>query len=90
MKKQGLSQQKKCLLCVTKGSEEIEFATVFDCLRRTPNYEVIVAKVPSSGEQQLSTASDLKSSRECLLMQGLRIVSHTLMMVIVVLNIDSG
>ena len=41
-----ITGQKRCLVCVTNGTEDIEFATVVDCLRRTPNYEVTVAKVP--------------------------------------------
>ncbi|TNV73360.1 hypothetical protein FGO68_gene10949 [Halteria grandinella] len=72
---------RKCLLCVTNGSEEIETVTIHDTLKRASHIELTFAKVfeisaaKKEGASSLSVASDLKNELSCTLMQGLKIVT---------------
>lgn len=74
------TQNRRCLLCVTDGSEEIETVTIFDTIKRAPGLDLTVAKVfrPSGekgGAASLSSASDLKNELSVTLMHGLKIVT---------------
>jgi hypothetical protein len=66
------STKKRCLVCVTNGTEDIEIVTIVDTLRRTKHIDVTVAKVFSPEETHSPT--DIKNQLECRLMQGIRIV----------------
>mgnify|MGYP002480789990 CR=1 FL=1 len=72
MKKAGHTANKKCLICVTNGAEDLETVAITDTLRRSRHLDVTLAKVPSADE---GSPSDLKDGLECTLMQGIRIVS---------------
>ena len=63
---------KRCLVCVTNGSEDIETVSIIDTLRRSKHLDVIVAKVFSHDESQ--APSDIKNLLEIRLMQGIRMV----------------
>ncbi len=71
MKKGHTTTNKRCLVCVTNGSEDIETVSIIDTLRRS-NIDVTLAKVFTSEESQ--SPSDIKNMMECRLMQGTRIV----------------
>jgi hypothetical protein len=53
------STKKRCLVCVTNGSEDIETVTIVDTLRRTKHIDVTVAKVFSAEESHAQ--SDIKN-----------------------------
>jgi len=53
------STKKRCLVCVTNGSEDIETVTIVDTLRRTKHIDVTVAKVFSADESH--APSDIKN-----------------------------
>ena len=67
---------KRCLLCVTEGCEDIETVTVFDTIMRAQNIDLVLAKVPMISE--MVPTSDLRNELEVRLMQGLRIMCDTL------------
>jgi hypothetical protein len=44
------TSNKRCLVCVTQGSEDLETVAIVDALRRSKRIEVIMAKVFAPGE----------------------------------------
>lgn len=73
MKKGHQPQSKRCLVCVTNGSEDTETVTVVDTLRRYRQIDVVLAKVLS--DDAYEAPPDLKNQLQCKLMQGINIVS---------------
>jgi protein deglycase len=73
MKKGHAESTKRCLVCVINGSEDIEFVSIVDTLRRSKHLNVTVAKVLSPDESH--SVSEFKNLLECRLMQGVRIVA---------------
>jgi hypothetical protein len=67
------TSNKRCLVCVTQGSEDLETVAVADALRRSNIIEVTLAKVFAPGES--TSSSDLKTHLECKMMMGTRLVS---------------
>ena len=74
MHKQHHPERKKALVCVTNGSEDVEFVTIVDTLRRAPNIDVTIAKVfapdelEKSGTKQATVVQSLKQQHEVHLM----------------------
>jgi hypothetical protein len=50
---------KRCLVCVTQGSEDLETVAIVDTLRRSKKIDVILAKVFAPDESE--SPSDLKN-----------------------------
>ena len=67
------TSNKRCLVCVTQGSEDLETVAIVDTLRRSKRIEVILAKVYAPGETP--SPSDLKTQLVCKMMMGTRLVS---------------
>ena len=64
MQHQKTMSKKRCLVCVTDGSEDIEIVTIVDTLRRAKDIEVVIGKVSHTTKKELV----------CELMQGIKIV----------------
>jgi hypothetical protein len=71
------TSNKRCLVCVTQGSEDLETVAIVDTLRRSKRIEVTLAKVFAPGES--TSASDLKTHLECKMMMGTRLVSSRIL-----------
>jgi hypothetical protein len=63
---------KRCLVCVTHGSEDLETVAVLDTLRRSKRIEVTLAKVYAPGDA--TSASDSESQLVCKMMMGTKLV----------------
>ena len=63
------------MVCVTNGSEDLEFVAIVDTLRRAPDIECMIAKVSTEQEKKTYGLSDLRNHTEVVLMHDIRVVN---------------